>query len=54
MMYKRTSAVAVSAVSRQLQRIAAESKGRTKKRKKGLVVPLLEKTMAVKTAMSAA
>ncbi len=42
----------MNAVSRQLQRIAAESKGSTKNRKKGLVEPLVEKTIAVNTAMS--
>ena len=34
-----TGTLAVSAVSRQLQRTAAESSGSTKKRKNGLVVP---------------
>jgi hypothetical protein len=46
------SAVAVSIVSRQPHRMAADSSGRMKKRKNGLVYPLVEKTIPVNTAMS--
>src|SRR5207248_9029179 len=42
----------VSAVSRQLQRTAAESKGRMKNKVKGLLQPTAEKAIAVNTAMS--
>ena len=44
--------VAVSAVSRQLHRTAAESNGRMKNNTNGLLQPVEEKASPVNTAMS--
>ena len=45
-MNKTMSTAAVSAVSRQLQRTAADSKGRMKNRMNGLVVPVAKRRCA--------